>query len=287
MDTASYRDSTKKVVVNLLTGRASGGSAAGDTLIAIENLIGSRYKDALTGDSGNNFIQGGAGRDTIEGMGGNDTLEGGAGADILDGGADVDTASYQYSDAGVIVNLATGKALGGQAEGDRLTSIEKVTGSSHDDVLIIGDSGVSYFDGRDGTDTVKLAGSGIEIDLDGGISFANTEVFDLSGTGANSMRLDAADIGAVSGARESGKAVIRVEGDSDDRVVMDNSGWTKSGSTRTINGNEYHVYDHANALILADTDITVSSQGKSLDEGMQLLQEFLDISSLGGSDGAG
>ena len=81
--------------------------------------------------------------------------------------------------------------------------------------------------------------------------------------------------------------MIRVEGDSDDRVVLDDSGWTKSGSTRTINGNEYDVYVHARALILADTDITVGDRESSLDEGMLLMQDFLDITSLGGSDGGG
>ena len=46
-----------------------------------------------------------------------------------------DTVGYTLSDAGVTVNLATGMAAGGHAEGDTLKGIESVRGSNHADVL--------------------------------------------------------------------------------------------------------------------------------------------------------
>ena len=69
---------------------------------------------------------------------GDDRLRGGDGADVINGGGGVDTASYRYSGTGVTIDLATGRGSGGMAEGDELTSIERVIGSDHDDVLIVG-----------------------------------------------------------------------------------------------------------------------------------------------------
>ena len=54
IDTASYAASSSGVAVNLAAGAGSGGDAQGDTLANIENLIGSAYADALTGDAGAN-----------------------------------------------------------------------------------------------------------------------------------------------------------------------------------------------------------------------------------------
>jgi Ca2+-binding RTX toxin-like protein len=59
---------------------ASGISGA-DTVVNIENLIGSKYNDTLTGNSAANTINGGAGNDYLNGGSGNDVLTGGAGAD--------------------------------------------------------------------------------------------------------------------------------------------------------------------------------------------------------------
>jgi hypothetical protein len=69
-----------------------------DTLISIENLLGSSFNDALIGNTGDNALQGGSG---------NDTLNGGLGNDTLDGGSGTDTASYAGAAAGVTVTLAS------------------------------------------------------------------------------------------------------------------------------------------------------------------------------------
>ena len=86
-DTASYATSTAAVTVDLSAGTGSGGTAAGDTLTAVENVTGSDYADTLTGDTGANSLDGGSGNDTLSGGDGNDTLQGGAGDDSLSGGA--------------------------------------------------------------------------------------------------------------------------------------------------------------------------------------------------------
>jgi len=45
-----------------------------DTLISIENITGTNFKDRLTGDAGANTIAGGGGSDRLEGGGGADTF---------------------------------------------------------------------------------------------------------------------------------------------------------------------------------------------------------------------
>ncbi len=144
-DTASYSGSSAGVTVNLSTGSASGGDANGDTLTSIENLIGSSQGDTLTGDGNANQLDGGAG---------DDILIGGAGNDTLDGGSGTDTASYSGSSAGVTVNLSTGSASGGDANGDTLTSIENLIGSSLGDTLT-GDDNANQLDGGAGNDTLN------------------------------------------------------------------------------------------------------------------------------------
>ncbi|MEO5374344.1 MAG: cadherin-like domain-containing protein, partial [Alphaproteobacteria bacterium] len=168
-DTASYAGSGAGVAVSLATGVGSGGDAEGDRLSGIENLIGSAFADTLTGDAGANLLSGGAG---------DDTLNGGAGADTLDGGTGDDTASYAGSSAGVAVNLAAGTAQGGDATGDRLVSIENLTGSSFADTLtgdagantLTGGAGADTLDGGAGSDTASYAGSsaGVVVDLAAG-----------------------------------------------------------------------------------------------------------------------
>jgi Ca2+-binding RTX toxin-like protein len=104
-DTVDYSTSDGYVKVNLTSGVISNGHAAGDTLISIENIIGSDFKDTLTGSSDNNIFQGGGGNDklygeegddtlhgdegndTLKGRNGNDTLYGGSGIDYLEGGS--------------------------------------------------------------------------------------------------------------------------------------------------------------------------------------------------------
>ena len=67
-DTASYRDSTSGVTVDLRnTGQQNIGQTRFDTLISIENVIGSDLDDTLTGDDGANVFTGGGGGDVING----------------------------------------------------------------------------------------------------------------------------------------------------------------------------------------------------------------------------
>ncbi|WP_225770666.1 calcium-binding protein [Inquilinus sp. Marseille-Q2685] len=114
--------------------------------------------------SGDDRIFGSSMADTLKGYDGNDTLRGGAGGDNLDGGNGSDFANYQGSDATVNVNLLANTASGGHAQGDTLTNIENLYGSSHNDILT-GNDVRNIIGGELGDDT--LVGNGGDDSLSG------------------------------------------------------------------------------------------------------------------------
>ena len=156
-------------------------------------LNGDDGNDVLRGGAGDDKLYGehfGEGDDEIHGGPGHDVLWGGPGADKLYGGSPHatptdgstpltasaygdpnlnwyrsvsewklpgDTASYYWSTRGVTVNLNTGEASGGYAEGDTFNDIENLVGSWHDDTLT----------GYSGNHTLIRGGRGADT-LDGG-----------------------------------------------------------------------------------------------------------------------
>ncbi len=205
-DWALYTFAPAAVVVNLATGKASGGVGA-DTLVSIENVRGSGFADTLTGDAGDNVL---------EGRLGNDTLDGGAGSD---------TARYENAPAAVVVNLAAGTAAGGDGT-DTLISIENARGSNFGDTLT-GDAAANLLrplggndtvDGGAGIDTVLFAGaravytvargtgtvtvtSGEGVDVLSNVerwSFTDANVaWDLDGSAGNAAKLIGALVGGA------------------------------------------------------------------------------------------
>ncbi|MBX3428475.1 MAG: M10 family metallopeptidase C-terminal domain-containing protein [Hyphomonadaceae bacterium] len=108
-DTAAFGASIAGVSVDLQSGVYSGGDAAGDTLISIENLSGSGLNDQLFGDAGANALYGQGGADVLNGRAGDDVLSGGSGDDQLDGGVGNDTLNGgDGADAFVFASLPAG-----------------------------------------------------------------------------------------------------------------------------------------------------------------------------------
>ncbi len=155
-DAASYSDARKGVVASLDAPSRNTGDAAGDKYVSIENLIGSRFGDSLTGNSaantlkggaGNDVLSGGAGRDALSGDAGNDRLIGGVGADTLTGGTGADVFSVRSVRETTV--SSTGRdwiADFVRADGDRLDlkSIDANTRSSGDQAFhFIGTAGFS------------------------------------------------------------------------------------------------------------------------------------------------
>ncbi|UVM68299.1 retention module-containing protein [Pseudomonas sp. B21-009] len=168
IDTASYASAGSAVTVNLSTvGAQNTGGAGTDTLVAIENLIGSDYNDNLTGNDNANVLNGGLGNDTLIGGGGDDVLIGGPGNNTLTGGTGSDTFLYQQGNTGhdVVTDFTPGTDrldLSQLLQGENATTASlddylhfKVTGSGASVVSTIEVSSVA---GAAPTQTIDLAG---------------------------------------------------------------------------------------------------------------------------------
>ncbi len=130
-DTAAYANAASAETASLAT-----GGAGNDTLLNFENLTGSSFNDALTGNTLANVIIGGLGNDT------------------LDGGAGVDTASYATATSAVTVDLSVAVAQNTVGAGtDTLLNFENLTGSSFNDTLT-GDGNANVINGGLGNDTL-------------------------------------------------------------------------------------------------------------------------------------
>ena len=102
-DTADYGGSAGGVTVSLaVTGPQDTVGAGTDTLIGIENLIGTDQADVLTGNDADNNINGFAGDDILSGGGGNDTLSSISGNAQFDGGDGNDTIQSVFGFRNVI-----------------------------------------------------------------------------------------------------------------------------------------------------------------------------------------
>jgi Ca2+-binding RTX toxin-like protein len=194
-DTAVYDNSLAGVSVNLRFGATSllnsrFSDAAGDSLISIENIDGSRFSDVLVGSAGANDLFGNLGNDTLIGLDGGDTLDGGAG---------IDTVSYVNGPAGVRVTLddpnlqLTSSASGGDAEGDRLISIENLVGTNFADTLT-GNSGANRILGLGGNDILfGLAGNDTLIGGDGNDTISGGDNADFISAGDGADVIDGGD----------------------------------------------------------------------------------------------
>ncbi|MEM0921895.1 MAG: choice-of-anchor Q domain-containing protein [Pseudomonadota bacterium] len=89
-DTASYAFAAQGVMADLDGLIQNTATAAGDTYVSVENLIGTEADDRLRGDGGSNRLDGLGGEDFLFGRGGDDSLFGGAGDDLIAGNAGQD-----------------------------------------------------------------------------------------------------------------------------------------------------------------------------------------------------
>ncbi|WP_260687716.1 calcium-binding protein [Pseudomonas sp. AO-1] len=117
----------------------------------------------INGTNGADTLTGTSGDDEINGLAGNDLIRGSAGADKIDGGTGTDTVDYSASADGINVDIrsnAVGLAgIGGDAQGDTLSGIEKVIGTAFNDTFNL-DTATATFEGGAGDDVYVLNGSG-------------------------------------------------------------------------------------------------------------------------------
>lgn len=159
-----------------------------DTYPDFLKFSGGAGDDTINGTGFNEFIIGNGGNDTLNGGRGDDILNGDIGGDVLNGDLGFDTADYRNSAAPVTVNLATGAASGGNAQGDTLISIEAVFGSGFGDNLTANAAG-SHLYGFAGADNL-IGGAGNDF------LYGGTGADQLNGNGG----IDTADYSASTAA---------------------------------------------------------------------------------------
>ena len=156
-DTADYAAASSGVRIELGNGFAFDGNGDTDTLISIENAIGTAHDDRFYGTGGDNVFAAGAGSDIAYGLGGLDTID------------------YSTAAAGVHIELGLQFAIDGSGATDYLIDFENAIGTAYDDrfygtdgdnVFAAGTgSDIAY--GLGGTDTVDYSAetAGVQVDL--------------------------------------------------------------------------------------------------------------------------
>ena len=168
-DTVTYSLTWTGVQINLATGTAAGGEAAGDVLVGIENITGSGTNDILIGDAGNNVLDGSQGSDQLTGGLGNDTyVLDGTGDTIVesaDEGIDTVKAYFSHTLGANLENfILTGTGSGQSGNGNELNN------------MLIGNVSTNSLNGHVGNDILQgMAGADSLTDiygnnlLDGGL----------------------------------------------------------------------------------------------------------------------
>ena len=206
VDTVSYLNdgASGGVTIDLRQSLQARSAHGQDTLIAIENIIGTAYADRLTGDAGNNVFTGGAGDD------------------VIDGGEGVDFVSYLDDglQTGVTVNLYMGwqSTLSDRGQ-DTLISIEGVEGSAFAD-FITGSAGNDVLRGNGGNDVIW--GYGGYDTLEGGDGDDYLSAYVLNNNTASSAGTTLRG-GAGRDTLELGLGDNRAEGDEGDDVFYVNN----------------------------------------------------------------
>jgi Ca2+-binding RTX toxin-like protein len=199
--------------------------------------------------------------------------------DMIVGALVGDDGGSAAGEAYVIFGSALGASLApqtltGTAAADRLIGgvsddtlignggADVLRGGAGNDRLVIADTGFLSVHGGRGTDTLALAGSGRTLDLTTTPMprVRSVEVIDLTGTGANSLVIDKLAVFDLTEVRDSGLAIVRVHGGSDDNVSFTDNRWSASGNT--IEGSIiYSIYSNGNAEVWVQFGVTVSGTG--------------------------
>ena len=150
----------------------------------------------------------------------------------------------------------------GNAGADSFIAIatnDVVRGGAGDDMISVTALDFAAIDGGTGQDTLVLDGAGLALDLTGAghAGVDSVELFDLSGTGANSLVLDAQAVFDITEERAGGVASLDVLGDADDRVDLGGGNFILTG-TATEDGVTYNIYRDGNAQLRIEDGVSVT-----------------------------
>ncbi|MEZ5778693.1 MAG: M10 family metallopeptidase [Paracoccaceae bacterium] len=250
--------------------------------VIIENAVGGKSRDFITGNGADNILAGRAGNDVINGFDGNDTINGGGGTDVIDGGNGDDVlvigpgSDRIDGGAGIDTLVIGGRAhtridlniAGVQKTGlgmQSFTGIENITGGrfrdrltgdGHDNVLLGGGNNDVLF-GNAGADTLG-GGSGTDhlfggLDTDQDTFVFTTTADSLSGTRRDVIHdfvsgIDLIDLSGIdANAATAG----------DDAFVFNGTAAAAGAVWYAQNGADLVVYMDVNGDGVADSEISV------------------------------
>ncbi|GLQ23912.1 hypothetical protein GCM10007853_17860 [Algimonas ampicilliniresistens] len=140
--------------------------------------------------------------------------------------------------------IATGDVVRGGAGNDRIT----VTNLDFADIR-----------GGTGVDTLVLDGAGLNLDATGpgNASLGSIEVFDITGSGNNTLTLDALAVFDLTEERSGGRATLDVIGNAGDTVDLTGSNFT-AGVQVVEGGITYNSFSDGNATVRVQDGVTVT-----------------------------
>ena len=225
---------TKTTLETTTSGAGQAKGEGTDTLVTIENVIGSLHNDVIFGSLSANTLSGGAGNDTIKADGGddlvfggdgNDSLMAGDGDDVIDGGAGDDT-------------------IQGDAGADSIRA-----GTGHD--FIYFDPNDVLTDGGEGRDTIFVTSAYVDFTSK---NITNIEAIDLRAVGpsiGNSIVLNESKVQAMVGSNP--ERHLYIEGQTGDHVKL-NGVWTLLTNADVQNKPGYRAYASSNGNLVYVTE---------------------------------
>jgi serralysin len=193
--------------------------------------------DMLSGGRGNDRIYGGGGDDTLFGGSGDDFLRGGPGADFLSGGPGFDYADYRDAVRRVTVDLSNAVQSGGDASGDRFSSIQGAFGSAFNDSLK-GSAGQNMLRGGGGNDSLSGNAGDDRIYGDAGQDTINVGAGRdrvSGGSGADVFRWQS--VSAMSASADRADVVTDFSHSADDRLDL-----TRIDANGILGGNQAFAF---------------------------------------------
>jgi hypothetical protein len=206
-----------------------------------------------------------------------------------DGGGDAGESYVIFGGAFGRTVVTTGTAaaelLIGSTSNDTLTGgggTDSLRGGAGNDTLAISDTAFRAIDGGNGLDTLRLVGAGITMQLDSRVE--GVEIFDISGSAANTLEVETRDVLANDYDRlfyftaTTAPTRIIIEGGADDDVLLfdldpdgagpltDSHTWQLAASDVGLDGSLGGAYDFWNlnaggtvaATLAIDADVEVS-----------------------------
>ncbi|UQS15262.1 calcium-binding protein [Pseudomonas sp. HS6] len=238
----------------------------------------------INGTNGADTLTGTSGDDEINGWAGNDILIGGAGADKLNGGENFDTVDYSASAAGINIDIRPGTGLagvGGDAQGDTLTGIEKVIGTAFNDTFTTEASLFATYEGGTGDDIYYVMGGGIYYVMGGAVT-----VIEQAGGGNDEVRVSYKDhvlAANVERLTYTGTASFTGWGNAGDNIITGGNGndvfYGGGGADQFIGGGGMDTVSYLDSTVGVSVNLTTG-----INTGIALGDTFNSIEAMRGSN---